>query len=96
MINPNRRNARGYNTGYVVESHANAEPLLKKADFKRARFIDHNLWITAYDPDERYAAGDTPNQNPGEPGLPAYVADNRSIVNTDIVLWLTMASITCR
>jgi primary-amine oxidase len=35
VINPNRRNARGYNTGYIVESHANAEPLLKIQDFKR-------------------------------------------------------------
>ena len=25
----------------------------------------HNLWITAFDADERYAAGDTPNQHPG-------------------------------
>lgn len=29
--------------------------------------------MTVFDPDERYAAGDTPNQNPGEPGLPAYM-----------------------
>ena len=90
VINPSRRNARGYNTGYIVESHANADPLLKGPDFKRARFIGHNLWVTAYDPDERYAAGDTPNQNPGEPGLPEYIQNNQSLVNTDIVLWLTM------
>ena len=90
VINPGRRNARGYNTGYIVESHANADPLLKGPDFKRARFIGHNLWVTAYDPDERYAAGDTPNQNPGEPGLPQYIQSNQSLVNTDIVLWLTV------
>jgi len=90
VINPAKRNANGYNTGYVVESHANAEPLLRKADYKRARFIGHNLWVTVHDPDERYAAGDTPNQNPGEPGLPQYVADNQSLVNADLVLWLTV------
>ena len=82
VINPGRRNARGYNIGYIVESHANADPLLKGPDFKRARFIGHNLWVTAYDPDERYAAGDTPNQNPGEPGLPQYIQNNQSLVNT--------------
>ena len=32
----------------------------------------------------------TPNQNPDEPGLPRYVADNESIVNRDIVLWHTV------
>jgi primary-amine oxidase len=53
-------------------------------------FIEHALWVTACDADERYAAGDTPNQNPGEPGLPRFVADNASIVNGDIVLWHTL------
>ncbi len=90
VVNPHRHNARGYETGFLVESHANVEPLLKKDDYRRARFIEHNLWVTAFDPDERYAAGDTPNQNPGEPGLPQYIADNQSIVDTDIVLWLTV------
>ena len=46
--------------------------------------------MTAFNPDERYAAGDTPNENPGEPGLPQYIQDNQSLVNTDVVLWLTV------
>ena len=90
VVNPNRTNARGYNTGYMVETHSGEEPLLKKADYKRAGFIAHPLWITKFDPDQRFAAGDTPNQNPDEPGLPAYQQNNQSIVNTDIVLWLTV------
>jgi primary-amine oxidase len=90
VINPARRNTRGYNTGYLLESHSSVEPLLKKQDYRRAGFIGHNLWVTAYDPDERYAAGDTPNQNPGEPGLPHYVANNQSLQGTDLVLWLTV------
>ena len=90
VVNPNRTNARGYNTGYMVETHSIEEPLLKKADYKRAGFIAYPLWITKYDPDQRFAAGDTPNQNPGEPGLPSYQQNNQSIVNTDIVLWLTI------
>ena len=61
VVNPGRKNARGYNTGYVLESHGHASPLLKKADFRRAGFIEHALWVTAFDADERYAAGDTPN-----------------------------------
>ena len=74
----------------MLESHGHANPLSKKADFRRAGFIEHALWVTAFDADERFAAGDTPNQNPGEPGLPRYVADNESIVNRDIVLWHTV------
>jgi primary-amine oxidase len=90
VINPAHVNARGYATSYVLESHGNAEPLMHRDDYKRARFIEYNLWVTAFDPDERYASGDTPNQNPGEPGLPRYVDDNAKIVNTDIVLWHTL------
>ncbi len=90
VINPGRTNSRGYNTGYLVETHSDAEPLLKKADYARAGFIDNALWITRYDPDQRFAAGETPNQHPGEPGLPEFQKDNQSIVNTDLVLWLTI------
>ena len=89
VINPSRRNAHDQDTGYVVESHGSVEPLLEAADYKRAGFIGHNLWLTAFDPDERYAAGDTPNQHPGAPGLPQFVRNNQSLVDRDIVLWLT-------
>ena len=90
VVNDSRRNALGERVGYVLHSHSNVEPLLDKADYQRAGFIGHNLWITAFDADERYAAGDTPNQNPGAPGLPQYVRNNQSLVNRDIVLWLTI------
>lgn len=90
VVNGARRNALGEPVGYVLESHGNVEPLLNKADYRRAGFIGHNLWVTAFDPDERYAAGDTPNQNPGAPGLPQYVRNNEGLVQRDIVLWLTV------
>ena len=49
----------------------------------------HNLWVTPYEPEERRAAGDHPNQHPGGDGLPAWTAADRSIVDTDVVLWHT-------
>jgi primary-amine oxidase len=91
VVNPGRKNAQGYHTGYVLKSESRANPLLKKADFRRARFIERALWVTVFDPDERYAAGDTPNQHPGEPGLPKYVADDQSLVDRDLVLWHTLS-----
>jgi len=90
VINPNRRNAFGQPTGYQLESHDTEEPLLDPADYRRAAFIGHPLWVTAHHPDERYAAGDTPNQHPGSPGLPAYLADRQGLVNRDLVLWVTL------
>lgn len=90
VINPNRRNAFGQPTGYLIETHDHAEPLLAPPDYRRAAFIGAPLWVTAYERDQRYAAGDTPNQHPGSPGLPQYQRDNQSLVNRDIVLWLTL------
>ena len=90
VVNDSRRNALGERVGYLLHSRSVVEPLLDKADYQRAGFIAHKLWITAFDADERYAAGDTPDQNPGAPGLPQYVRNNQSLVNRDIVLWLTI------
>ena len=36
---------------------------------------------------ERYAAGDYPNQNPGIDGLPRWTEENRNIENTELVVW---------
>ena len=57
---------------------------------QRAGFMGHHLWVTPYDPAERYAAGDYPNQHPGGAGLPAYTAGDRAIEDTDLVVWYTM------
>jgi primary-amine oxidase len=69
-----------------------ADSLLAPDDFpqRRAGFSTAPLWITAYDPNELYAAGSYPNQSKGGDGLPAYAARHRPIVNADIVLWYTM------
>ena len=56
---------------------------------KRAGFIREHLWVTPYRPDERYAAGEYPNQHPGGDGLPRFIADNQSLENQDVVLWYT-------
>jgi primary-amine oxidase len=56
---------------------------------KRATFATKHLWVTEYDPQERYAAGDFVNQHAGGSGLPAFVADDAAIDNTDLVVWHT-------
>ncbi len=48
--------------------------------------------MTAYDPDERYAAGDYPNQHPGGDGVPRYAAAGRDTEGTDVVLWYTFGA----
>jgi primary-amine oxidase len=54
---------------------------------RRAAFAAHNLWVTPYAENERRAAGDYPNQHVGGSGLPEWTAQDREVVDTDIVLW---------
>ena len=53
----------------------------------RAAFASRHLWVTRHDPDERFPAGDRPNQHAGGAGLPAWTAADRDLVDTDLVLW---------
>ncbi|MEU5697039.1 primary-amine oxidase [Actinosynnema sp. NPDC020468] len=53
----------------------------------RAAFATKHLWVTKFAEDERYPAGDFPNQHPGGAGLPAYTAGDRPLVDEDLVLW---------
>jgi primary-amine oxidase len=57
---------------------------------KRAGFITGHVWVTPYDPAQRFAAGEYPNQHPGGDGLPAWIEAARGTEDTDIVLWYTM------
>jgi primary-amine oxidase len=56
---------------------------------RRAGFATNHLWVTRYDPAQRYPAGDFVNQHPGGAGLPAFIAADRDIDGADIVLWHT-------
>ena len=56
---------------------------------KRAAFMTKHLWVTPYSSDEMAAAGDYPNQHSGGAGLPEWTQANRSIENTDVVVWYT-------
>jgi primary-amine oxidase len=56
---------------------------------RRAGFAANHLWVTRYDPAQRYPAGDFVNQHPGGAGLPAFITANRDIDGADIVLWHT-------
>jgi primary-amine oxidase len=74
------------NTVYRTESRP---ALIDPASpaFQRAQVIGHALWVTPYHPDERWPCGDFPVQAAADTGLPAWTAADRSIENTDIVLW---------
>ena len=53
---------------------------------KRAGFVNHHVWVTPYRDDEKYGAGDYPNQSSGGDGLIRWTEQDRPIENTDVVL----------
>ncbi|MCK9898804.1 primary-amine oxidase [Frankia sp. Cpl3] len=58
----------------------------------RGRFASRNLWVTAFDERERFAAGRYPNQSAGNEGLPQYAAADRPVTDTDIVVWYSFGA----
>jgi primary-amine oxidase len=59
---------------------------------RRAAFMTKHLWVTPFAEGELHAAGDYPNQHPGGAGLPEWTAADRSIEDTDIVVWYSLGS----
>jgi len=94
VVNPNVVNARGQPVGYQLVPHGNVLPFAheRSAIIRRAAFTTRHLWVTRFAPDEKFPAGDYPNQHPGGAGLPEWTRADRPIENADIVLWYTLGS----
>jgi primary-amine oxidase len=92
FINPNQHDARGYPTGWEIMPGATAVSSISNDDPAQrvGAFSGHQMWVTPYNPDERYAAGTYVTNNDGLRGLPEWTKANRSIENTDIVGWYTL------
>ncbi len=90
VLSTERVNRFGRPTAFTLHPEP-APALLANPDSPlaaRAGFASRALWVTRYDPAQRYPAGDFVNQCPGG-GLPAYVAGDRDIDGQDIVVWHT-------
>jgi primary-amine oxidase len=94
VINRAVRNELDQPVGYKLVPGENILPLAGEGSqtHRRAGFAYRHLWVTAYDPAERYAAGDYPNQRPGDDGLPVYVQADRPLDDADVVVWYTFGA----
>jgi primary-amine oxidase len=92
IVNPHSRNRLGDPVAYKLVPGDNALAFQHESAYvsRRAGFMRHHLWVTPYDPGEMYATGKYPNQNPTDTGLPMFTRANRSIEDTDLVVWYTM------
>jgi primary-amine oxidase len=91
VTNPESRNRLGQPVAYKLVPGENVRSFAQPGSSlaRRAAFAHHHVWVTRYDPSERYAAGEYPNQHAGDGGLPAYVAQDRPLEGEDVVLWYT-------
>jgi primary-amine oxidase len=92
IVNTCASNALGQPTGYLLVPGENSVPhAAKKSFFRRhAEFVNYHLWVTPYQPEEQYAAGDYVNGGRPGAGLPKWTSANRSIEDTDVVVWYTL------
>ena len=91
IVNPDRCNEVGEPVGYRLLPGDNVQ-LLRSARRRwrrRAGFVNHHVWVTPFRADEQYAAGDYPNQHAGGDGLPRWTDADRTVEDTDVVLWYT-------
>ena len=91
VTNPNVRNKVGTAVAYKLVPSAAVPPMLdpRSPVLRRARVLEHPLWVTPYAREERWPCGEFVNQSAEDEGLPVWIAAERSIDNTDVVLWYT-------
>jgi primary-amine oxidase len=89
VVNSNRRNHVGTPVAYKLVPGAAIPAMFDTSSpvFNRAQVIGHTLWVTPYAAEERWPCGEFVNQSGEDSGLPLWTAADRSIENTDIVLW---------
>ena len=89
VVNDDVKNGLGTPVGYKLVPGGCFPAMLDPSSpvFERAGVIGHNLWVTPYREDERWPCGEFVNQSAADTGLAEWTEENRSIENTDIVLW---------
>jgi len=92
IVNTDSLNRWGQPVSYKLMPMENCLPMNLPGSslIKRAAFTTNHLWVTRYEPREMHAAGHYPNQHAGGAGLPAWTAADRSVEDTDIVVWYTL------
>ena len=92
VVNERETNALGNPVSYELV-HANHGRLLLDPEgppTRRARFLERDVWVTPYEPGERYAAGDYVFASRAAGGLPVWTGRDRPIRDRDIVVWVNL------
>ncbi len=89
VVNTNVTNGLGTHPAYKLVPGGAFPAMFDPASpvFQRATVIGHTLWVTPNHAEERWPAGEFVNQSATDTGLGAWTKADRSIDNTDVVLW---------
>ena len=89
VVNDTVRNASGTSAGYKLVPSGSFPAMIDPASpiMKRAAVIGHTLWVTPYADTERWPAGEFPNLGATDTGMSQWIATDRPIAGTDVVLW---------
>jgi primary-amine oxidase len=89
VVNTNVTNGLGTHPSYKLVPTGAIPPMFdpRSPVLQRANVIGHTLWVTPNHPDERWPAGEFVNQSDADTGLGEWTRADRSIENTDVVLW---------
>ena len=91
LVNTSSTNRMGEPVAYRLIPAASPTLLANEQSSvaRRAAFSRHNLWVTPYEPSERRAAGEHPNQSAADDGLGAWTEQDRPIIDREVVVWHT-------
>ncbi|UPJ79778.1 primary-amine oxidase [Bradyrhizobium sp. 183] len=91
VVSSDRKNHVGLPTGYKLEATHPVTPFVSpdSPTGKRATFAENQVWVTAFDADERYPAGEFMNRSNGTGGVADFVKKDRSLIDKNVVLWHT-------
>jgi len=91
VASSSKMNDLGQHTAYALIPGENAPSFQApgSAPRRRASFLDHQLWVTLFDPRQMYASGEWVNLMHEREGVEMWSADDRPIVDKDVVLWYT-------
>jgi primary-amine oxidase len=89
VVNEHSTNSLGTPVGYKLVPGGCFPPMMAPDSpvLQRAQVIGHTLWVTPFHEEERWPCGEFVVQSLDDRGLPAWTAADRSIEDTDVVLW---------
>lgn len=89
VVNTNVVNGLGTHPAYKLIPGGAIPPMFDPSSpvLQRANVIGHTLWVTPNRSEERWPAGEFVNQSATDTGLGQWTKADRSIDNTDVVLW---------